>query len=255
MKLIKFLALFVFVTLTICEKGGRIGKHGQMLFFTDILDTSGESNSIILYSKHLGGHEWPHDYQDAMIGRLELDIPVNFDGNQVYHFLPVDDSLDDWISGDLDVFTGELHDGTFYQGPVICKGKLFRLKGLWSNQLIDDTPTLPVPKYVVYNRVGNVYVLEHVLEGKDKAFQISVRAEINGNILNDGEIIEFEDLRNIKDDRLVEGKEYKAKILGRREPSEQYVEVKNVTYYVNPNEKKGGLKFLEVPCHHKTADS
>lgn len=229
------------------EKGGRIGPHGQMLFFTDVYSTD-SNNSIILYSKHLGGHSFPHDYQDIMIGRLELDQAVTFNKNQVYHFLPKDDSLDDWISGDLDTFTGALYNGTFYQAKIICNGKLIRFKGLWSNQLIDNTPTLPTPKYVAFNRIGNVYNLEHYLEGKDNAFTHTIRAEITGNILTDGEIIEFESLKNVKEDKLVEGKDYSAKILNRQ--TNQHVTVKNVTYYVNPDEKKGSLNFLESGCHH-----
>lgn len=244
--MISLYLLVLSVIFTNCEKGGRVGSHGQMLFISDISETD-KSNSIIVYTKHLGGHSPPHDYQDVMIGRFDLEAPFNFDKEQVYHFLPKDDSLDDWLSGDLTEFVGGLHNGTFYEAKEIMKGKLTRLRGIWSNQLIDDKETLPKPKYVVFNKIKNVYNLEHYLEGKENAFQHSVRAEIEGNILNDGEILEFEELRNIKEDRLVKDKEYTATILGRN--GKQTVKVKNVKYYVNPDEKKDGLKFLDKTCH------
>jgi hypothetical protein len=246
-KIILLLIAFSIMSSLKSEKGGRIGQHGQMLFFSDVFSTDSK-NSIVLYTKHLGGHSPPHDYQDVMIGRLELEQAVTFKKDQVYHFLPKEDSLDDWISGALDTFTGDLHDGTFYQGKVICKGKLIRLKAIWTNQLIDNTPTLPTPKYVVFNKLGNVYNLEHYLEGKELAFPLSIRAEIIGESIKDGEILQFDGLRNIKEDKLIEGKDYSARILGRKDS--QFVTVRNVVNYVNPDEKKGGLKFLEMGCHH-----
>ena len=242
------LSLYVLVLSFIysnCEKGGRVGSHGQMMFLSDTFETD-RSNSIIVYTKHLGGHSPPHDYQDVMIGRFDFEGPFKFNKDQVYHFLPKDDSLDDWLSGDLTVFTGNLHNGTFYEAKPILKGTLTRLRGIWSNLLIDDKETLPTQKYAVFNKVKNVYNLEHYLEGEKDAFQYSVRAEIEGNILNDGEILEFYELRNIKDDVLVKDKEYNARILGRN--GEQKVTVKNVSYYINPD-KKDRMNFLEKTCH------
>lgn len=198
----------------------RIARHGYSVM-------THRTKPNIAYITHMPTYERPHDYQQLLVVEIETkDTTLKL--NTYYEFNSFNFSLNALLNETIDSFTTDLY--TNKTGPVAETNVLVTVhETIFAKNLINTEQKTDFPNYMVYGGVQSSdfkgeYYLMHIIEGLPNFDYLISATIITNRLIEDGEIISFENYQNIVEKRF----DGSSSFIGHTAEDQQIVILENV---------------------------